>query len=300
MSARPRVLVVYKKSAYRIYVHEHRHARLAALIRSGDRAFVGMLRAHRAHERTLQATREALTSLGVRATFRRRSAKGSTSEFDLVVTVGGDGTLLWASQAVGANCPLLAINSAPDASVGYFCAASREQVGDALAAALAGQLPETYLTRLRVDVDGEHVSSRVLNDVLFSHASPAATTRYSIKLRGVQEEHKSSGVWIATPAGSTAAIRSAGGRLQPIDSPLLQYVVREPYAPLGAAAYQLRKGLIAAGARLEIQSHIRTGRLYLDGPHIWRSVDIGARIRVSRSEESLCLLGFRGRRRRRS
>ena len=97
---------------------------------------------------------------------------------------------------------------------------------------------------------------------------------------------------------STAAIRSAGGQVMPIGSDRVQFVVREPY--LGRKPYRLLKGLIARGERLEIQSHIRTGRLYFDGPHVWRAVDIGSRLSFERSNEPLLLLGFRDGRRTRS
>ena len=40
---------------------------------------------------------------------------------------------------------------------------------------------------------------------------------------------------------------------------------------------------------------MRAGRLYVDGPHIWRTVEIGSVLRMSRSDESLLLLGFRAR-----
>ena len=75
---------------------------MSALLRARDPAVAGMMRAHKTHEQTLREARRVLRALGVRATFRRRSARGSASTFDLVVTIGGDGTLLWASQMVGA------------------------------------------------------------------------------------------------------------------------------------------------------------------------------------------------------
>ena len=294
-TARPRVLVVYKKSAYEIYVRERRHARVAALLRQGSPAVAGLRRAHEHHQQTLAVVKRALRELGAQAAFRRRSERGSTEEFDLVVTVGGDGTLLWASQMIGPECPVLAINSAPADSVGYFCAATFANAAEALRAALLGKLRTTRLTRLQVQIDGELVSSRVLNDVLFTHYCPAATTRYRLRLRGREEVQRSSGVWVATAAGSTAAIRSAGGRVEPIGARRLQFVVREPYIARGRSA-RLRKGLIAEAEQLEIQSYMRAGRLYIDGPHIWRTVEIGSVLRFRRSPESLQLLGFRARR----
>lgn len=293
---RPRVLVVYKKSAYQIYVSERRHARVAALLRNGSNAVHGLMRAHEEHLRTLDAVRDALGQLGARAVFRYRSDSRSPAGFDLVVTVGGDGTLLWASQIIGANCPVLAINSAPEDSIGYFTAGARDQVPVLLRDALAGKLKVTRLTRMQVDVDGEPVCKRVLNDVLFSHYCPAATTRYSIRLRGRQEEQRSSGVWVATAAGSSAAIHSAGAKVQPISSQRLQFLVREPYA-LRKRGYRILKGSVGPGEHLEIESHMRAGRLFIDGPHVWRVIEIGSVLRMYRSDEPLSLLGFRARRR---
>ena len=286
-----RVLVVYKKSAYRIYVRERRHRRVASLLRVGDASVAGMARAHRDHERTVAEARRVLRGLGVNAVFRPRSGRGSTAAFDLIVTLGGDGTLLWASHAIAAGTPVVAVNSAPFDSVGYFCAATRDQLGDALSDAIAGRLRETRLTRMQVEIDSAVVSSRVLNDALFSHVSPAATTRYAIGAGDQRETQRSSGVWVATAAGSSAAIRSAGGRLQSIGSTRLQFKVREPYA-FAPTPPALRHGFIEAGECLELQSHIRDGRLYLDGPHIVRTVDIGSTIGFSRSAETLSLLGF--------
>jgi NAD+ kinase len=288
---RPRVLVIYKKSAYRVYVRERRHPRVTALIKAGDRAASRLMRAHDSHEATLLGAREALRALGALAVFRHRSIRGPTNTFDLVVTIGGDGTLLRSSQLVGADVPVVAINSAPDDSIGFFCAGNRRDVADVLAAALHGQLRETDLTRMKVVLDGELVTSRVLNDVLFCHVSPAGTARYAIRHRGREEEHKSSGIWVATPAGSTAAISSAGGRAMPVSSGQLQFRVREPYRHARVPPHML-SGFVRPGERLVLRSQIRSGRLFMDGPRVFKAVEIGAAIELSRSREPLTLLGF--------
>lgn len=294
LGARPRVLVIYKKSAYQIYVRERRHARVRTLLRAKDPAVARMLEADREHRDTLLAVRKALRKLGADAAFRYRSEASVEGGIDLVVTVGGDGTLLWASHRIGGSCPVLAINSAPLDSVGYFCAADRKSLGDVLAGALAGKVRETALCRMSVRLDGERLGPPVLNDVLFSHASPAATTRYALSVRGKRELQKSSGVWVATAAGSTAAVRSAGGSVQPIGAERLQFVVREPYMTVGPRP-SLLKGFVDAHEKLVIESHIRMGRLFIDGPRIVHPIPIGARIELRRSSEPLLLLGDFGR-----
>ena len=108
---------------------------------------------------------------------------------------------------------------------------------------------------------------------------------------GVEEAQKSSGMWIAPSAGSTAAIRSAGGSILPPGSRKLQFVVREPYhPPLGA--YRLRKGLIPSGQSLVVYSQMREGRLYIDGPRVMHEVGIGQKLTFTESPEPLRLLAF--------
>ena len=287
----PRVLVIYKKSAYQIYVRERRHAHIERLVTARDPSALRLLRAHQAHLGTIEAARKALSKLGVDAHFRHRSDHTHAQNVDLVVTLGGDGTLLWASHLVAWNTPIVAINTAPKDSVGYFCAGTRREMGEVLAAALSGKLAQTKLTRMQVTVDDQLLSSRVLNDALYCHECPASTSRYTLRLGRATELQKSSGVWVGPAAGSSAAQRSAGGQLLPIDSDQLQFVVREPYEGDGSN-YQLKRGLVRAGQALKLQTHIRAGRLFLDGPHTMHPVDMAARIEFRKSADSLLLLGF--------
>lgn len=287
----PRVLVIYKKSAYQIYIRERRNSRVQQLLSEGDRTALRLLRAHKDHAATMDAARTLLTQLGAKAVFRYRSDPASADEHDLVVTLGGDGTLLWASHSVS-QVPMLAINTAPRDSVGYYCAGQRDNLGDVLSAALRGKLPSTQLTRMQVELDDEVVSSRVLNDILFSHECPAATTRYTLTLGRAHEEQKSSGLWVGPGAGSTAAQASAGGELFSATSRKLQFVVREPYIGAGAAL-KMARGFVSARQVLRVKSGIRAGRLYVDGPHLARVVDIGSVLSLSLSSEPLTLLGFR-------
>jgi NAD+ kinase len=292
----PCVLVVYKKSAYQTNVRERKNARFLELLEKQHLSVSRLLRAHEEHQETLEETRAALDALGARASFRFRGDEGLVEDVDLVVTVGGDGTLLWAARWVSSRTPMLAINSAPQDSVGHFCGGRKGQVKEILARALAGTLPKTELTRMEVTLDGEVVTRRVLNDVLFSHLSPAATTRYVISHerkdgRVRSEEHKSSGIWIGPAAGSTAAQLSAGGRVLPVESRRLQFVVREPYQPR-RHRYRMTRGLIEDGDKLRLVSEVREGRLFIDGPHRVREVRMGSEIVVRRSREPLTLLAF--------
>ena len=294
MSA-PRVLVIYKRTTFQRF-RGGESTRIQALLDQGHRSVASLLEAHEAHLATLERTKEVLKHLGVDARFRHSYTPEPDDAWDLVVTLGGDGTLLWASHLVGPETPMLAINSAPRTSVGYFCAGDSGQVGELIEAGLAGDMPATKLSRMQVSVDGELVHTRVLNDVLFCHECPAATTRYLLKRGDLEESQMSSGLWAGPAAGSTAAVRSAGGRVLPIGSQKLQFVVREPYHR-GDARLQLQKGVLAADEELTLVSLIREGQLYFDGANRVQAVDIGSEVTFSRSPETLHLLGLRGTRR---
>ncbi|MEZ4256613.1 MAG: NAD(+)/NADH kinase [Polyangiales bacterium] len=289
-----RVLVVSKKSTYALYVEDAKDPRFLELVRENHPSVARLRVAHEAHERALAHARTVFDKLGVEVTYQVVGGEAAV-DADLVVTLGGDGTLLWVSHIVDANVPMVGINTSPGDSVGYFCAATNDAVGDALADAVRGTLPELALTRMRVDLDEQVLTRRVLNDLLFSHRIPAATTRYLLACGGAEEEHKSSGVWVGTAAGSTAAMRSAGGDVLPIDSDELQFVVREPYVGDGSCL-RMTKGRIPAGDALEIRSQTPTGAVYFDGPYREHTVPMGAVLRMSRSEEPLHLLGLGTRR----
>jgi NAD+ kinase len=291
-----RVVVVVKRTAYRLFVEEEQDERIARLLKKNDPTVRKMRRSHHEHEGTIEEVDRALRKLGVEGVWVRRAhAPFDVDDAALVVTVGGDGTLLAASHRVGTT-PILGVNSAPSHSVGFFCGVKKGNVRTALAQALSGKMKAVQLSRLSVIRNGVPVSTRVLNDALFCHRSPAATTRYILKLGKVVEEQKSSGFWIGPAAGSTAAQRSAGGKILPLASTDLQLVVREPYTPEGEKLKLVRE-LVSKNAELFVRSKTREGRLFIDGPHEFTEIEMGDRLVFRRSPESLTVLGLSARRR---
>jgi NAD+ kinase len=291
----PRVALVVKRTAYD-HAKDLPDDPLFGLLERGDPTVANVMASHEAHWGTVAEVKQALGDCGVEVQrIRGRREEFDADAFDLIVTVGGDGTLLGASHRVGAT-PVLAINSAPTSSVGFFCGARKGEVHKAIKAALRGKLNCMSLTRMRVLLNGEVVDQRVLNDALFCHQSPAATSRYILEYRGVLEEQKSSGFWIGPAAGSTAAQRSAGGRVLPLTSRSLQCVVREPYTPAGEPT-RLAKILVRPGKSLVVRSKSRKMRMYLDGPELSVRVDLGDVVEFNESPEPLNLLGIPARRR---
>jgi NAD+ kinase len=291
-----RVLVLVKRTGYTKYVEQEHDARVASLLEAHDPTVQRMLPGHRDHEETVAEVRDVLSELRADAVFDDNLHGAHEARVDLVVTVGGDGTLLAASHQIGAETPILGVNSAPEHSVGFFCAAKKGGVRDALAAAFSGRLRRVSLARMRVDLNGARLHARVLNEALFCHLSPAATSRYILRVTGTDgpaedEEQKSSGLWVGPAAGSTAAQKSAGGRVLPLASTQIQYVVREPYVPFGGKM-RLVRGQIDDGGTLTLRSKMRQARLFLDGEDNVFEIGIGDVVTMRRSEEFLTVLGL--------
>jgi len=283
-------LVAYKKSRYQTTVVEGKDEHIAALIEHGDISVRKLERSHVQQMQNIVKAREALEGLDVEIDMRPREDVDLAEDYDLVVTIGGDGTVLDLSHQV-TTTPILAINSDPGRSVGYFTAGTVEDLRGLAEQVLADGIEPMRLRRFAVRLNDDTLTEPVLNDVLVCHSNPAAVSSYIMNIDGVTEEQRSSGVWISTPAGSTAAIRSAGGYVLPLNSDNVQYLVREPY-PKASGPHRLTKGIHPMATHFEIISKMPDGRIYLDGPHISYPFPIGDRLRVDASSAPLLLYGL--------
>jgi len=196
----------------------------------------------------------------------------------LVISVGGDGTLLAASHWV-TGAALLGVNSAPGSSVGYTAIARRTNVARILSQIASGALLPQPVARLEIELEGKPLPP-ALNDVLVAHEQPAATSRYRLELPGARglraEDHRSSGLWVATAVGSTAGIRSAGGQPMPLADRRLQFRARELYRVEGRNAH-LEAGFVEPGRHLLVESAMQAGWLFVDGARISARFPFGAR-----------------------
>jgi len=289
-ASRPIVYVAAKRSQFQKYVRDRKDRRAIELLASHDPVVARWERADAAHRRTLDTVLTRLEKLGAKVcTISKPHAPFQPKDAALVLTVGGDGTLLAASHHVGLE-PLLGVNSSPAHSVGYFCAARPDNLNVMLAKALAGELKSAQLTRMSVVVNEKLRAARVLNEVLFSHLNPAAVSRYILEFQGKLEEQRSSGCWIGTAAGSTGALRSAGGRRMALGSRQLQMVVREPYTPQGAVL-TMRRVIVPYGDVLAFRTKMDKAVLFLDGPYRRIHLGLGDVVQFGASEERLNVLG---------
>lgn len=275
-----RVLVVYKKSFLEIRGGDRR---ILDALPPRDRA--RFVKADVENRKALRDVTAHLVKLGARVDAVFRGTLARRRRYDLVVSVGGDGTFLAAAGQV-VDTPILGVNSDPAHSLGLWTCADRHTFREQLSKALRGELEILRLQRLRITINGRAVPELAFNDVLFASRNPAAMTRYQLTVDAREEAQRSSGLWIATAAGSTAGIRSAGGRRMSLTSKRIQYVVREPYT-WPARRYALTRGF---ASRLLLIPMAGDASLWIDGSRTRKDLHLGDKVEI-RPGAPLTLLG---------
>ncbi|VVB77993.1 NAD kinase [uncultured archaeon] len=146
---------------------------------------------------------------------------------DLVITAGGDGTVIRTAHYIE-DVPLLGINSEPEYSEGALTSLKDDEI-DSLSEILLGNYNVLDKERAVAIKNGHVIKERAINEIYIGTEVQFATSRYVLKYRGNEEEQRSSGVLVATAGGSSAWYRSAGGKPFNHEKGKLAFLVREPY-----------------------------------------------------------------------
>jgi NAD+ kinase len=283
-----KVAIIYKKSRFAYTQAKGSKTEKEHLLNVHDPMAADLKRAHENNllclERVIDTVEELKLPYDV---ILRTSLKENDITDQLVITVGGDGTVLDTSHYCE-RAPLLGVNSDPEQSVGALCIANQSNIRDILLQIMANTLQPSPIQRLNITLHGLTKKIKALNDVLYCHQNPAATSRYYISTRGISESHRSSGVWISTPAGSTAAIFSCGGPALPMEANEAIFQVREPYwcDPPKAQLFANRLG---PADTLTIRSNMTDAHIYVDGPHKSYEVPFGESVAIGLAESPLWL-----------
>ena len=151
-------------------------------------------------------------------------------EADLIIAVGGDGTMLYAASIAGEiDVPLLGVNRG---RLGFLTDVSPLEMVESLGKILDGEY--TRETRLRLSAtlycsDGSEQSALALNDVVLQRKGTARMLDCETRIGGrYVNTHMGDGLIAATPTGSTAYALSCGG---PIIEPSLDAIVVVPICP---------------------------------------------------------------------
>ncbi len=181
----------------------------------------------RDHGRTVILDAKTAALIGEPTPFKKTDV---ASQSDLILVLGGDGTMLSAARLVEEReVPILGINLG---GLGFLTEITLDRLYPALEQVLAGSfsIEQRLMLRARIHRHGEHVAhATVLNDVVVSKGTLARLIELQISIEGqFVTALRADGVIFSTPTGSTAYSLSAGG---PIMNPSVLALLMTPICP---------------------------------------------------------------------
>lgn len=214
---------------------------------------------------------------------------------DLLITLGGDGTLLrGARQVAPLDVPVMGVNLG---RLGFLTSVGEADLDEALAHLAAGRYRLDRRFMLEGRVVGDHPTEAffAINDFVVHKAGVARVTRLSVDVTtqpGESDQVASfvgDGVIVATPTGSTAYSLSAGG---PVVVPSVECIVVTPIAPHSLAVRPLA---IPTNAVLRIRSVDRAADLVLtvDGQQVHKLLPEDV-VELRRAQEETQVIRFPG------
>ncbi len=218
------------------------------------------------------------------ATSRRELAE----KVDVVVVLGGDGTLLAVARAIGARpIPILGVNLG---TMGFLAEIARDELLPTLEEVIAGRFRTEERMRLEVVVEraGQELGRYLaLNDAVIANTALARIVDLTVSADGADvTTYHADGLIVATPTGSTAYSLSAGG---PLVLPSLEAIVLTPICPHSLSQRPLVLPPTCAVAVVARGSPGGDIKLTVDG-QVGRELSDGDRVSVRRSDHPVRLL----------
>ena len=212
---------------------------------------------------------------------------------EIVVVLGGDGTMLQAAELVHCTpVPIIGINLG---HVGFLAEFESFQIDEAIRRIANKDYSINQRMEAHVDVwlpgESEPLSDWALNDITVDRADRGRMVELSIRVDDVEmSSFGCDGVIVSTPTGSTAYAFSAGGPIMWPNVEALQLV------PLAAHALFARPLIIGAGSTFTIdilEESSSGGWICCDGRR-QRALPQGSRIQVRQSKDELLLARLSG------
>ena len=213
------------------------------------------------------------------------------ADYDLIVVLGGDGTLLSVARAQEGDAPILGVNLG---SLGFLTEIGASELYLSLNEILAGRFETEGRTLLDVEVEnssGAVASYRALNDVVITKSALSRIIDIRVEVDGrLVARYRSDGLILSTPSGSTAYNLSAGG---PIAYPLLPIVIVTPICP---HTLNHRPLVVPDTSRIAVRLDTRSEKIFLtlDGQE-GMNLEYGDQVRVCGSPKKVRLVRISGR-----
>ncbi|ASQ44808.1 NAD(+) kinase [Legionella clemsonensis] len=207
---------------------------------------------------------------------------------DLIVVVGGDGSLLSAARmAIKVNVPVIGINRG---RLGFLTDISPQNIEPYLGAVLNGKYEEEHRFLLHTSIhDGETIyfQGDALNDVVLGRGNETHLIEFDVFInQRFVSRYRSDGMILATPTGSTAYALSAGG---PIMHPQLNAIV---LVPMFSHSLSSRPFVVDGEVKIDLKISERNEsdlRISCDG-HESRLVKPGQLVSIEKNAQHLRLL----------
>jgi NAD+ kinase len=215
---------------------------------------------------------------------------GLADESDMIMTLGGDGTLLSAARLVGPReRPLIGINLG---GMGFLTEMTVNELPERLDSIVNKDYEIEKRMVLASDVTLNGVSQRhyALNDVVLDRGESPRAIRIEVNIDNEYfNTYMSDGIIVSTPTGSTAYSLSAGG---PIMIPSLDSIIINPVCPHSLTA---RPTLVPASSRivLVIQPHDSLTLLSIDGQENLK-IPSETPIQIGKANFSVCFVVLKG------
>ncbi|HEC81299.1 MAG TPA: NAD(+)/NADH kinase [Thermoplasmatales archaeon] len=201
---------------------------------------------------------------------------------EVVVTVGGDGTILFTLKDV--DKPIFAINSS---AMGFLTEVDAKYAESGLRKLLKGDYNVEERAKLKVLLDGKRLPDAA-NEITVQTATIAKIIDFNILVDDETiEVLKADGVIVATPTGATGYALSVGG---PIVDPRVDAAVVAPIAPFSLST---RPWVVPIDRRIcvELSGESKIAKLVVDGRDSF-DVHPGQRVSVTRSEKKARFIRF--------
>jgi NAD+ kinase len=208
------------------------------------------------HARHIEAIYETETALGsnLGAAARTRSRDDLAADVDLMLVLGGDGTLLSMATRIaqsGRDVPILGVNFG---SLGFLTETRIDELQGALDAVCSGRAvyDERAMLQAEAHRQGERFDTRiVLNDVVFTKGALSRMIELTVSVgQSLLTRVKADGLIVASATGSTAYNLAAGG---PIMHPRVDALSITPIAP---HTLTNRPIVIPGSERIEVRPHV--------------------------------------------
>jgi NAD+ kinase len=215
--------------------------------------------------------------------------KQDLNDIDLLVVLGGDGTLLGIARSLNDSfkSPILGINIG---NLGFLSSVDIYDIDMALDKLKQGKytVAERMMLNCKIQLGNNKEELKALNDVVLARGTLSRMVKFKIFVDGkIYSTFKGDGLIIATPTGSTAYSFSAGG---PFIYPDLELITITPICPHTKSMQTI---VLKADSIIEIYTDHEDEKVYLtvDGQKAI-NVNHDTSIKVSKNEKSVKLLLF--------